>query len=63
MGRRPTKLVEPGALYSITFKLPGEIVKQLDAIARSMQSETLGLSVTRTDVVRMAIAKYVQRRR
>jgi len=39
--------------------LPGELVDQVDALAGAMIERSRGLSVTRTDIVRMAVHRYV----
>jgi len=46
-------------MVNVAFKLDGTIVKQLDDAAERLTKERPGITVTRTDVVRMAIHGFL----
>ena len=46
-------------MVNVAFKLDGGVVKQLDAEAEKLTTERPGLTVTRTDIVRMAIHEFL----
>ena len=58
MSRKPNK--STNEMMRVTFLLPGDLVAKLDAIATAKTKE-LNLNVTRSDIARQAIDKFMDR--
>jgi hypothetical protein len=63
VGRKRTKPLPKSGTVQITFRLPVETVKQIDAEAARIAEEHPGLNIERVEVIRMFIAEALTRRR
>lgn len=58
---RQPKQPKPGEAHRLHIILPGELVEEIDRIAEQMTAARPGMTVTRTDVARIAINEFVAR--
>ena len=62
MGRKPMSPV-PGKAFSASFRLDGQMAQKLDEIASHMTRERPGLTVSRSDVARIALYWFIDRQK
>lgn len=59
MGRKIRQQLKAGDILAVTVKIPFELVSKLDERAKEMSTENPGMSVTRTDIIRVALFKFL----
>lgn len=58
MSRKPNK-TQKGQAVAVKVILPGDLVAMVDRRGEQLASEAPGSTVTRSDVIRMAVYAYV----
>jgi hypothetical protein len=62
VGRPRSRKPKSGELINVNVNLDGGLILALDEEAKALMSERPGLSVTRTDVIRIALNEWVAAR-
>jgi hypothetical protein len=62
LGRKRTKPTPQTGTVQITFRLDVDAVRQIDAEAERIARENPGLSIGRTEIIRMLITESLVRR-
>jgi hypothetical protein len=62
LGRPRTKQLPDTGTVQITFRLPVEIVRQLDAEAERIARENFGVNVERTEIIRQIVVDAMGKR-
>lgn len=62
VGRPKTRKPKPGELFALNLNFDGAVVLALDEEAQRMERAQPGLTITRTDVVRMAVLEWLKSR-